>query len=81
MTLLSKMKLEELIFEAQQCNYVEPLGELSSWSDDDAVLAGTYQFVNNPLFIRICGIVCTMFPPIKLIIKQNIRTYIQKYKN
>ena len=33
----------------------------------------------SPLFIRICGMVCKTFPPIKIIIKQNLRTYITKY--
>jgi hypothetical protein len=79
MVSLSKMKLEELIFKAQQCNYVPPEGDMTNWSDDDAVLAGTYEFITSPLFIRICGMVCKMFPPIKMIIKQNLRTYITKY--
>ena len=79
MVSLSKMKLEELIYKAQQCNYVAPEGDMTTWSDDDAVLAGTYEFIKSPLFIRICGMVCKTFPPIKIIIKQNLRTYITKY--
>ena len=69
MVSLSKMKLEELIYKAQQCNYVAPEGDMTTWSDDDAVLAGTYEFIKSPLFIRICGMVCKTFPPIKIIIK------------
>ena len=80
MTSLNKLKMEELIYIAQQCKYVEPDGEMTTWSDDDAVLAGTYQFITNPLFIRICGMVCKTLPPIKIIIKQNLRTYITKYQ-
>lgn len=75
------MKLEELIYTAQQCNYIAPDGDVSNWSDDDAVLAATNEFITNPLFIRICGMVCKLFPPIKLIIKQNMRTYIEKYRS
>ena len=71
--------LEQLIFEAQQCNFIPPDGDILAWSDDDACLAATNEFVNNPLFIRVCGMVCKMFPPIKLIIKQNLRTFINKY--
>ena len=81
MTSLNKLKLEELIHVAQQCNFVAPLGDVSTWSDDDAVLMATYEFITNPLFIRICGMVCKMFPPIKIIVKQNIRTYIEKFRS
>lgn len=80
MTSLNKLKLEELIYKAQQCNFVEPEGDFTTWCDDDAVLVATQQFITNPLFIRICGMVCTMFPPIKIIIKQNLRTFITKYE-
>ena len=70
--------LDQLIVIARQSNFIPIEEPIEVLSDDDVMYLATYQFVNNPVFLRVCSYVCKTFPPLKLTLKSTLRNYIER---
>jgi hypothetical protein len=71
--------MDQLFLLAQQINYTEPSKPLDEWSYDELMNTATYRYINDKLMIKVCQLVCNKFSPIKLIIKNNLRSYISTF--
>jgi|TARA_B110000483_G_C17861432_1_gene414348 hypothetical protein len=76
---IKQLKLEELLVVAKTVNYIPPTNDLSKMTNDEIYDGCINVVVNNPIQMKGAMIVCSVFPPLKLLFKSSIRSYIERF--
>lgn len=75
-----KLKLEELMLYAKNVNFKTDTTEtISSWGQDKLFNSAISIVINNDILTASALRICDMFPPLKILFKTTIRSYIKEY--
>ena len=76
---IKKMTMEELILEAKTVNYSDPNKDYSMWSEEEFYMKSIHVALGSYEQIQSLINICKILPPLKLFVKQQLRTYIKMY--
>ena len=80
MSSYKKLKLEELMLYAKNVNFKTDTTEtISSWGQDKLFNSAISIVINNDILTASALRICDMFPPLKILFKTTIRSYIKEY--
>lgn len=75
-----KLKLEELMLYAKNVNFkTDTTDTLSSWEQNKLFNSAISIVINNDILTASALRICDMFPPLKILFKTTIRSYIKEY--
>jgi hypothetical protein len=77
------MTVLELLKSAQDLKYSPPNGkeDITQYTEDEVYNATVSQILQNPTIVYGMIMYCKKYPPFKIVFKQSLRTYIEKYKS
>jgi len=79
---LNKYSMDDLFILSRTVNFsIRDVENINQYNDDEIIRCATYKLVNDPIMVRIAQFSVKVCPPIKLVIKKNLREYICYYNN
>ena len=79
---LNKYSMDELFILSRNMNFhIREVEDVINYNQDEIIRYATYKLVNDPIMLRIAHYSTEVCPPIKLVIKKNLREYICFYTN
>lgn len=75
-----KLKLEELMLYAKNVNFkTDTTDTIKSWEQNKLFNSAISIVINNDILTASALRICDMFPPLKILFKTTIRSYIKEY--
>lgn len=71
--------LEQLLTQARMITYIEPQKEYSQWTEDEINMKSIYISLQTREQIDSMLYLCKYFPPIKILLKAQLKVYITQY--
>ena len=79
---LKKLTMEQLIIVAGRVEFhMREVNNTDDYNDDEVVWLATYKLITDPIMQRVSNFAIYNFPPLKLLIKKNLREYIVYFTN
>jgi hypothetical protein len=72
--------LEQLLTQARTITYIEPQKEYSHWTEDEINMKSIYISLQTREQTDSMLYLCRCFPPIKILLKAQLKVYINEYK-
>jgi len=73
---IKSLTMNELMVLAKNIPYTHPNYSQDKWTTEDIYYAALCETVNSQYQIRASEIICGVFPPLKLLFKKTLRSYI-----
>lgn len=71
--------LEELLVQARYVNYNDPNKSYEEWTDDEFNMKSIYIALQTAEQTHSLLYICNSFPPLKIFVKAQLKTYIKMY--
>lgn len=71
--------LEELLVQAKNVNYSDPVKSYDQWTDDEFNMKSIYIALQTCEQTHSLMYICNSFPPLKIFVKAQLKTYIKMY--
>lgn len=71
--------LEQLLDQARLVNYVEPQKEYCHWTEDEFNMKSIFIALQSREQMESMMYLCKYFPPLKIVIKTQMKAYINNY--
>ena len=72
--------LEQLLQQARTITYIAPHKEYSQWTEDEINMKSIYISLQTCEQIDSMLYLCRYFPPIKILLKAQLKVYIKEYE-
>ena len=71
--------IEELLVQAKNVNYSDPVKSYDQWTDDEFNMKSIYIALQTYEQTHSLISVCNSIPPLKIFVKAQLKTYIKLY--
>ena len=78
---IKNLKVNELIEVAKKIKYIAPNKEVNEYNEDEVCYGSISIIINNDVLIRGMNDTFKYFPPLKLLLKTNLKNYIEYMVN
>jgi len=78
---IKNLKVNELIEIAKKIKYIAPNKVVNEYNEDDVCYGSIFIIIHNEVLIRGMNDSFKYFPPLKLLLKTNLKNYIEYMVN